>query len=90
MRAVLKNIANVAVLPVPETIRHPASATLPPIESYLTKLEAAGILRKSPRTLENWMRLGILTYAKIGRSVLFRRADIDAAVDRFRVKGGGR
>lgn len=40
-------------------------------DAYLTKVEMAGRLRKTTRTIDDWMAKGILPYMKIGRSVLF-------------------
>lgn len=51
-------------------------------DGYMLKAEVAALIRKTPRTVEAWMRAGILPYIKIGKgrraTVLFRRADIDA------------
>ncbi len=43
----------------------------------------------SRRTLSNLMRRKVLPYHKVGRLVLFRRTDIEAALDRFRVRAVG-
>lgn len=49
---------------------------------YMLKTEVAALIRKTPRTVEAWMKAGVLPYIKIGKgrraTVLFRRADIDA------------
>jgi len=42
-------------------------------------------LRRSPRTVQAWMRAGKLPYLKIGKTVLFRWSDVLRALDRFRV-----
>jgi hypothetical protein len=57
---------------------------------YLTKREVAKRLRKQPRTIERWMKQGIIPHFKIGKgkraNVLFRWPDIEAAfVARFGV-----
>jgi len=41
-------------------------------DEILDKRETARRLRKSPRTVDAWMRRGRLPYIKVGRSVLFR------------------
>jgi hypothetical protein len=55
-----------------------------PIESeLLTPAEAAAILRKHPGTLANWRFIGAGPhFVKIGRSVRYRRRDLDAWLDR--------
>ena len=40
---------------------------------FLTKIEAAQLVRISVRSLENWMRQGRIPYLKIGRTVRFPR-----------------
>ena len=40
----------------------------------LTKKEAASLLRISVRTLDLWMRRGVVPYLKIGRTVRLRRS----------------
>ena len=40
-------------------------------DGYLTKLEVARRFRRTPRTIEIWMRMGRLPFLRIGRSVLF-------------------
>ena len=49
----------------------------PESDHYMKKTELAKRLRRTPRTLEHWMKLGILPYFKIGRSVLFRWPDVE-------------
>lgn len=51
----------------------------------LTKKEAAAWLRVSTRTLDAWMKSRAVGFIKIGRTVRFRLADIDEALNRFRV-----
>ena len=57
---------------------------------YLLKKEVAFRLRKKPRTIERWMRLGIIPFIKIGKgkraTVLFSWPDIeDRLLSRFGV-----
>lgn len=39
--------------------------------------DAAQMLSVSPRTLYNWTRAGLIPYVKIGRTVLYRVADLE-------------
>jgi hypothetical protein len=55
-------------------------------DSLLTKKELAQKLKKSVRSIENWMKLRYLPYIKIGHSVLFRWRDVVEALDQFHVK----
>ncbi|MGH7977688.1 MAG: hypothetical protein ACREDS_10755 [Limisphaerales bacterium] len=52
----------------------------------MTKKELAQRLKKSVRSIENWMKLRYLPYIKIGHSVLFRWRDVVEALDHFHVK----
>ncbi len=49
-----------------------------PPEKYLKKHEVAQLLNKSVRTVEHWMRDGILPYFKLGRTVRFLWSDVKA------------
>jgi excisionase family DNA binding protein len=44
---------------------------------YLTKRQAAAMLQISERTLCNWMDRKLVSFLKIGRTVRFRRADLE-------------
>lgn len=46
-------------------------------EGYLTKTEMARRLRRTARTVEQWMRKGYLPFMKIGRSVLFHAPTVE-------------
>jgi hypothetical protein len=50
-----------------------------------TKRELAVRLRRSPRTVDLWMRQGKLPYFKIGKTVLFRWPDVLEKLNQFRV-----
>jgi hypothetical protein len=54
--------------------------------SLLTKKELARKLKKSVRSIENWMKLGYLPYIKIGHSVLFKWCDVSKALDLLQVR----
>jgi len=67
------------------------TATLTNIKpGYMRKEAAARYLGISIRTLTDWMRRGIVAHIKPVRKVcLFRQADIDAAMNRFRISAVG-
>jgi excisionase family DNA binding protein len=50
------------------------------VEPFINKGEVARRLQKKLRTVDNWMRQGILPYYKIGRSVSFKWSEIEAAL----------
>jgi hypothetical protein len=54
-------------------------------DDLLTKQELATKLKKTPRCIELWMRLGYLPYIKVSRSVYFRWKDVVISLDRFRI-----
>ena len=54
-------------------------------DSLDTKRELAARLRRSTRTVDDWMRKGKLPYIKIGKSVLFRWRDVLEKLNSFRV-----
>jgi len=72
--------------------RHSTSTAAVNVESaalYLRPTEATKLLPVSRRTLSNWQRRHVIPFYRIGRTVLFKRADIEAALERFRVKAVG-
>ncbi|MEK7676555.1 MAG: helix-turn-helix domain-containing protein [Verrucomicrobiota bacterium] len=55
-------------------------------DRYLSKVHVADLLGVTPRTVDNFMRRGLIPFAKIGRTVRFRLVDIQQHVDQnFRV-----
>jgi excisionase family DNA binding protein len=54
-------------------------------DSLDTKRELAARLRRSTRTVDDWMRKGKLPYLKIGKTVLFRWQDVLEKLNSFRV-----
>jgi excisionase family DNA binding protein len=56
---------------------------------YLRPADATKLLPISRRTLSNWQRRHLIPFYRIGRTVMFRRADIEAALERFRVNAVG-
>lgn len=59
-------------------------ATITP--AYMRPAEAAKYTSVAERTLRMWMRRGAIPYHKMGkRCVLFRVADLDKALGKFKV-----
>jgi excisionase family DNA binding protein len=60
----------------------PVTAPIPAGERYLSKLEVAARFGMTARTIEHWMRRGVIPYLKIGKgrraTVLFKWTDIEA------------
>jgi excisionase family DNA binding protein len=52
------------------------------IKQYYSKAELSEELGVSIRTIDNWISYGLISYSKIGRRVIFSRADIEAFVQR--------
>lgn len=55
---------------------------LTPAEGWVGKKEAAKHFNVSQRTLQNWMKKGVIPYVRIGRNVRFKLSDVDQAVKR--------
>ena len=53
-----------------------------PVEPFIRKPEVARRLQRQVRTVDNWMKRGILPYYKIGRSVAFKWSEIEVALAR--------
>jgi hypothetical protein len=51
----------------------------------LVKREVAAKLKKSPRTIDAYMRQGKLPYIKLGKSVLFNWRDVLDSLNRYRI-----
>ena len=59
-------------------------------EGYMRRDEAAKYLGVSPRTVSDWQRRRIIPHTKVARKcVLFKRADLDRAMDKFTVRAMG-
>ncbi len=56
---------------------------------FLRPTEATKLLPVSRRTLSNWQRRHVIPFYRIGRTVMFKRADIESALERFRVAAIG-
>jgi excisionase family DNA binding protein len=58
----------------------PATAISQPpatADGFIGKTEVARRLNKTLRTVDNWMKRGLLPYYKIGRSVSFKWSDVE-------------
>ena len=53
-----------------------------PADSFISKTEVARRLGKTARTIEHWMKRGVIPYLKLGKgrraTVLFKWTDIEA------------
>ena len=54
-------------------------------DPLLTEKDACAYLRVSKRNLYCWRMAGLIPYFKIGRAVRFRKAELDATLERMRV-----
>ena len=59
------------------------SAPLPRL--YLRPDEAARVIGVSRRTLASWQATRVIGFRRVGRTILFSVADIQAALDRYRI-----
>lgn len=53
--------------------------------ALLTEKQTCAYLNVSKRNLYCWRMAGLIPYFKIGRAVRFRKADVDAALDKMRI-----
>ena len=54
-------------------------------DDLLVKREVAAKLKRSVRTVDTWMKAGKLPYIKLGKTVLFRWADVLEKLQAYRV-----
>ena len=54
-------------------------------DPLLTEEDTCAYLRVSKRNLYCWRMAGLVPYFKIGRAVRFRKAELDAALERMRL-----
>lgn len=54
-------------------------------DPLLTENDTCAYLRVSKRNLYCWRMAGLIPYFKIGRVVRFRKAELDAALERMRI-----
>ena len=64
--------------PTPTTA--PGIRPAAPLEPFIGKPEVARRLRKDVRTIDNWMKRGLIPYYKVARSVSFRWSEIEASL----------
>lgn len=57
-----------------------------PEKNYYSKFELSSELGISIRTIDNWIALGAISYSKIGRRVIFSKADIENFIEKKRVE----
>ena len=63
-----------------------AASSIPFEQRMLTKQEAAEYFQVTERTVEEWMRMRLVPYFRIGHTVRFRMSDLLLELDvRFRV-----
>jgi excisionase family DNA binding protein len=55
-----------------------------PYEDYLTRAEAAELLKISLPTLSKWSQKGILTSHRIHNTIRYRRSEIESAFNEIR------
>lgn len=48
-----------------------------PVEPFIDKPEVGKRLAMRPRTVDDWMKRGLLPYYKVGRSVRFKWSEIE-------------
>jgi excisionase family DNA binding protein len=52
---------------------------------YLRPDEAARVIGVSRRTLSTWQSARVIGFRRVGRTILFSVADIQTAIDRYRI-----
>ena len=55
------------------------------LSPLLTEKDTCAYLRVSKRNLYCWRMAGLVPYYKIGRAVRFKKAELDAALERMRI-----
>lgn len=58
------------------------AATGPVTEGYIDKREVARRLRCGMRTLDRWMKRGIVPHFKISKKVLFKWSEVEGVLER--------
>ena len=57
----------------------------PLLRLFLRPDEAARVIGVSRRTLASWQATRVIGFRRVGRTILFSIADIQAALDRYRI-----
>lgn len=52
------------------------------VEEFIGKREAGRRLSLRPRTIDDWMKRGLLPYYKVGRSVRFKWSEVEQHLGR--------
>lgn len=60
---------------------HAVISDMPEMSPLMTTREVAQLLRRTERTIRNWVRKGRLKPVRLGRAVYFRRVDIERLLD---------
>jgi len=64
-----------------------AQTGTPADEIFWTKPELARTVRRSERTIENWMRSGRIPFLRVGlRTVLFEKVAVLASLKKFQIE----
>lgn len=63
-----------------ESMAEPKKKRTPTAPGILTKAQAADKLGVTVRTIELWMKKGILKFTRVGRSIYFNEVDVLALV----------
>ncbi|MGD0251937.1 MAG: helix-turn-helix domain-containing protein [Verrucomicrobiota bacterium] len=79
----VRRTKNTAATPQSQPAAPQAAVQIPNLaDGFISKTEVARRLGKTARTVEQWMRRGIIPYLKIGKgrraTVLFKWTDIEA------------
>jgi len=70
---------------VRENLKELIDSSKPQQEKFLTRQEAADLLRISLPTLTDYVKRGIITANRISNRVLFKRSDIDQSLKQIEV-----
>ena len=54
---------------------------------FVSKREVARLVSVSPRTIDNWMKDGIIPFIRIGRVVRFEEEQVRKALGKYGVEG---
>ena len=68
-----------------QPIRSGKNTTAPLPRLYLRPDEAAHVIGVSRRTLSAWQSARVIGFRRVGRTILFSIADIQSAIDRYRI-----
>lgn len=57
-------------------------------EEYLTRAEVGKMFNVSKTTIDFWKKKGLLSFAKVGRRVLFKKAELVELINNNTIKRG--